>query len=499
MMKEFNYFRGEAYFFLLKAAVLIIFLMTYVSNSSAQNPNSDTTTTGQILTVNITSPADGTTIQGPPPCDVTVKGLVTLSSLPDTAINVLYVIDLSGSTSEFGIVPLNIPPIDVNSDGVVDAGDDFNGDGFSGDILDAEIGGALALNASLGDLEEVDAGIIAYASNSSNADVSPETGFQIFLSSPQADQQPNGTPDIEEVLRSLDSNSFRGGSIGLFTLIPQSFFGSSSNFEAALQKIIAAFDTQPKGETNIAFFLSDGFRTSGGPIEDEIAMAAAKGIVINTIGITEFSDAQELSAIAEGTGGTFIQVIDPNTLVADITKIKPVEITSVKVNGVPVSMSAAGTFSTTLSLTPGPNTISATATANDSTRVTASISVQCAVEPLIGNVEIISPQDSAVVCDDSVKVTAVTSVTGGVPPITSECSINGFPVEVINDSLFATIPIESGVNFISALCVFTDAQNNQSLSADTIQVKRAEPPICQIEIISPQDSAVVCGDSVQVT
>ncbi|MFQ6114168.1 MAG: VWA domain-containing protein, partial [bacterium] len=303
--------------FLQQAALLIVFFAAHSHNSLAQNPNSDTTTSGQILTVNITSPAEGSLFQGPPPCQVSVEGLVTLSEVPDTAINVLYVIDLSGSTSEFGIVPLNIPPIDVNADGVVDEKDDFNGDGFSGDILDAEIGAALALNLSIGDLDEVDVGIIAYASNASIADVSPQPGPQIFTSSPLADQQPNSIPDIEEVLRSLDSDSFRGGSIGLFTPVSETLLGSSTNFEAALRTIIASFETQPQGEKNVAFFLSDGFRTSGGTIDDEIALAAAKGIVINTIGITQFSDAEELSAIAEGTGGTFIRVIDPNDLVAD--------------------------------------------------------------------------------------------------------------------------------------------------------------------------------------
>ena len=48
------------------------------SDLQAQNPNSGVTSTGQILTVNITDPLNGMEFPGPPPCVVDVTGLATI-------------------------------------------------------------------------------------------------------------------------------------------------------------------------------------------------------------------------------------------------------------------------------------------------------------------------------------------------------------------------------------------------------------------------------------
>ena len=57
----------------------------------------------------------------------------------------------------------NRPRIDANGNGIAgDAGDDFNGDGELGDVLDGEIAGVLALHASIGNPPQVNVGVVAF-------------------------------------------------------------------------------------------------------------------------------------------------------------------------------------------------------------------------------------------------------------------------------------------------------------------------------------------------
>lgn len=474
----------------IRLAALFIFLSSM--NSLAQNPNSGTTTTGQILTVHITSPADGAVFPGLL-CETDVTGVVTLSSAARTNVSVLYVLDVSGSTAD----PFAFPPVDVNGDGSINSGDDFNGDGSNGDILDAEIAGALALNGSIHNFDEVSVGMIAYASRAANADVSPAAGFQNFLSPPRTDQQQNNIPDIEEVFRSLDSHITQGGSIDLFTAISRDSLGNSTNFEAALQAMIAAFASRPTDEQKLVYFLSDGRNEIGGSIADEISQAAAAAIVVNTVGITSSSDPTLLTQIAQGTGGKFTQVNNPAELRVVLPTIPLVGIAEVRVNDQPVTLSAIGTFSTSIALAAGANVISATAIADDQTSVTASISATCGVEPLFCQLEIIEPPDGLVICGDQVTVRAVSRVSGGAPPITRQCMINGVPVRSLSDTLTATVTIGAD-NRIVVICTYTDAQNNTITCQDSVKVRRPEPLACAIEVLTPAAGTVICGDSIDV-
>lgn len=478
-------FRGAASWALLLSTTVTLF---------AQNPNSDTTSTGQVLTVHITAPDSGQIFPGPPPCEVPVAGLVTLSSVADTALNLFYVLDLSGSTADITV----FPPVDVTGDGRVDAADDLNGDGFAGDILDAEIAGALALHASIHNLNEVSVGVVGYASAAAVADVSPAPGFQNLTAPPRADEQPNGVEDVEEVLKSMDSRVLQGGSIDLFTPITRDSLGNSTNFEAALQTVLAAAEAAPAGRKTLVYFLSDGRNETGGTIDDEIAGAAELGITINTVGITEGSDPTDLRTIAEGTGGTFVQVNNPADLRVTLPNIPVAEITDFTVNGQPVALSSAGTFATTLTLAGGPAEILATAVADDGTTVTAGLPVFC-VAPLACDAQIVSPNDGSAVCGDSVEVTVTTEVSGGLPPITAACTINGVPATEEEGMFTAKIPVNTGDNPITAVCTFTDALGSQVVCEAGVDVVRAAPPRCGLEILSPVDSSVVFNDSVQVT
>ena len=94
--------------------------------------------TEQQVTITITSPIDGSTVPVGEPVEVT--GVVTIGVL-GTGVSVVYVVDTSGSTDD--------PAGDCNGDGVEDAGDDFNGDGSPGEIIDCEIAGVQELEQQL--------------------------------------------------------------------------------------------------------------------------------------------------------------------------------------------------------------------------------------------------------------------------------------------------------------------------------------------------------------
>ncbi|MFQ5769487.1 MAG: T9SS type A sorting domain-containing protein, partial [bacterium] len=119
--------------------------------------------------------------------------------------------------------------------------------------------------------------------------------------------------------------------------------------------------------------------------------------------------------------------------------------------------------------------------------------------PPICEVEIISPADSALVCSDSVKVTAVTDISGGTPPISITCEINAVMAEVSDAMFMATIPLESEENLIVATCTIVDSCGNEVVCEDSIRIFRPAAPICEVEIISPDDGAIVCEDSLKVT
>jgi len=106
---------------------------------------------------------------------------------------------------------------------------------------------------------------------------------------------------------------------------------------------------------------------------------------------------------------------------------------------------------------------------------------QTQIDSLSCTVEIISPDDDALVCDDSVKVTATTQVSGGIDPvILTGCDINGFPATVVDDTLIcATIALTRGENEIKATCTYIDSLGDQAVCMDTTEVfMDNKPPTC---------------------
>ena len=217
------------------------------------NPNSTTIpSTQQSLGVAITSPPTNTQVPIPPGTQA-VDANCAIGTVPGQPINVLYVVDVSGSTDNPGNV-------DTNGDNVINSADNWNGDAGdtqNGETLDGEIAGVVALNNSIGNPLNVRVGATAFATGSVNADMRPTAGDQVFTVPPQVDLSGNLRADVIDVLRTFRSTSPTGGTIGIFTAKGPGPIGNNTNFIAALNTMNTTLAGFPAG-TNIVYFLSDG-------------------------------------------------------------------------------------------------------------------------------------------------------------------------------------------------------------------------------------------------
>jgi hypothetical protein len=299
-----------------------------------------------------------------PPGVVPVQGRASIGSLGG-GTNAFYVIDASGSTSSAAG--------DCNGDGETTSADDLNGDGGMGDVLDCEISGALALARSSSG-PGIDVGLGAFSSGpSAVADVHPGPGDQPFTS-PTADANGNGVKDVEEVALSIVRSS-----IGQFTA--KSAGGGGTDFDTALAAVNSAFATQPAGEQNIAFLLSDGEGALSTGVAGALQTAVSRGTRVNTYAIgasASCAEGRPLRIIADATGGACTPVVDPTTLSESVQGTRPPGIDRVEVrlnNATPVlaSLDALGAYEAVLfGLVLGPNTITATVFADDGTSASAS-------------------------------------------------------------------------------------------------------------------------------
>lgn len=365
----------------------------------AANPASGTTTTDQQLSVQVSLDATndpvwlGTTVHA--------DAVATLGE-GDTA-NIVYTVDISGSMENPDFNPFQ-PAVG-----------DCDGDGLVGTALDAACVGLIALNDSLGSATNLSIGLVGFAEGAKTADMSPAAGAQTFTTPPDVDADSLGGGDVEQVIRSLETE-FQGSAtagIGLFTPDLTPGFALATNYNAALTNTNAAIATAP-ADVNTVFFVSDGDPTSfttgaGSPLQ----AAIDAGTIVNTYGIgpvaaTACDPGRPLRVIADSTGGTCTAVADPSTLdtvlPAALTNIASLELF---VNGTSValatgsealSMSLLG-VDITASLVVGINTIEATATAEDGTVVTADTTlgvIDLTLEPLEATNELGSDNTHAV-------------------------------------------------------------------------------------------------------
>ncbi len=322
------------------------------------------TGSGENLNIGITSPEDNTVVIVPPG-EQTIEGFVNIgpSSSLSNEVNVIYVIDVSGSS-------ISTQNNDVNQDGTVSPADDINGDGKEGTVLDAEVEGIIALNKSIGAVTNIKVGLVVFGNTATLADVSPARGQQDFTS-PHADIDGNGVADIEEAIRGIIagfSGPFRPVEVGEGTI-----------FENALKLMNKAFQNLSGDASGICFFLSDGIDNNSFKAESAavIAETVNLGVKVNTFAVGRNADSSQtgsLAGIANETGGSFTVVADPAKLSTSLPSVPVVGISKVEVNNEVVTISAVGAFSHDVSgLIEGENTVTAIATHDDGTTASATI------------------------------------------------------------------------------------------------------------------------------
>lgn len=306
---------------------------------------------GTSITAGISAPADGALIASPPG-NVSLTGTASIGQgVPVANTTLIYVVDTSGSTSGAG-----------------GCGGDQNSDGNSDRILDCEIAAARTLNQqaiAAGTVGQV--GTVFFQSTASIEDVGPTAPGTQGLTGPATDASGNGTPDVEDRLRTASS-------LG------------NTNFEAAVQAACNLVQ-QSSNPNNIVVFLSDGVATTGGNALDDIPCAPTTA-AFQTFAVGSGSSCTDtgggrgsLAQIAADTGGECTPVTDvatlpdvvPGLISSKLTKLElrvdggaPTDISGTASPGLPQTGPASVSFATTVNgLAPGNHTLCVRAIGSD--------------------------------------------------------------------------------------------------------------------------------------
>ena len=293
-------------------------------------------------------------------------------------VNVMFAVDLSGSTS----FPSDM---DCNGDGTVDQGDDFNSDGARGDVLDCEISGVLAVNAQLRALprsaDNVRVGITGFGSYAATADMSPSDDSVFVGPGQTGNTDDEVTPWVGQVLSSMTA-----GYVGAFT---QRSVSTGTNFDNAVSTAVTALEAQ--NGPRYLFFLSDGQSSVSSTTLNRLAASdiTARTFAVGTgTGGGACTGTAPLASIATAGSGTCTVVTNPANLTAAIAEA-PSTVDSVLVDAVgqsgvsPVSatIDALGNYSAVLrSLPIGPVTIRVQAKFTDGTTETDTVDVYSAYD-----------------------------------------------------------------------------------------------------------------------
>lgn len=231
----------------------------------------------------------------------------------DQRTTVMYVVDVSGSTSQ-------VKNQDCNSDGVVDAADDYNTDGTVGDILDCEIGAVTALNRGFAalptDVGELEVGLTAFADTAATASLAPGGGAFTVPS----DSTGESRPRLELVADSLLRRH-----IGKYT---STDLGGGTNFDAAVSTALTALSTVPDGQKWI-MLLSDGQATVP---PRTLAALTASGVHLRSFAVGSASDcgvSSSLTRLASATGEQCLAASVPAKLTSQVVTAQPAAISSV--------------------------------------------------------------------------------------------------------------------------------------------------------------------------
>lgn len=226
---------------------------------------------GTAVSITLDTPLDGaefTAVEGK--ATIPVSGIASVGNgVSNADTSLIFLLDISGSTEETVGSSLFCPdknPIDV------DPGDPIPDEN---EIIDCEIGAAIALNeqaAALGTIDEV--AVVVFAGDAVAADTTPDGAFTPFTA-PLADQDGNGYADIAEVLQSIQVAFLFGQNSG-FGLFQQRNTPDivKTDYADALRRAedVAATATN---ENVIIVMVSDGINNAGSDVSDVLPLSVA--------------------------------------------------------------------------------------------------------------------------------------------------------------------------------------------------------------------------------
>lgn len=300
-----------------------------------------------------------------------LSGRVSVEA-PTGTTTALYLVDVSRSTEE----PRGL---DCDGNGALDANDDLNGDGRTGDILDCEISGVKALDASLAPSDGIRTGLEAFSSGAVVADLDPSAGVTPFVPAGYTGGDPR--PRVVTAARSLARNRIKR-----FTHF-EIEAGSGTNLDAALRM---ALETLPAASTGPRWImlLSDGKAA----ISDQtVTRISNSGVRLRSYALGSdvgCGSTGVLARLAAATGETCVNVKDPAQLATALVSSQPRDVESVEVavGGVTVAadVDPVGNWSTNLSFGEGTYTAVATARLRSGATVSAQRTFSVAGAPATG-------------------------------------------------------------------------------------------------------------------
>ncbi|MDO5750353.1 MAG: vWA domain-containing protein [Rothia sp. (in: high G+C Gram-positive bacteria)] len=293
------------------------------------------------------------------PGKVHLHGKVSVTNQNTAPTNVVFVMDLSGSTA----MPDHM---DCNGDGVKDAKDNFNRDTFVGDVLDCEVSAVQKLNAQLAALPSSDQNIrvsvVAFGSNAHALALDPNGATWVA---------PGHTVNGQNAVNFV-THGTTAGSVKAYQDVDVSY---GTDFHDALEAAYGQLD-QVQGDKYI-FFLSDG-NASLYSSTKELLKKHAADVKLRTFAVGKAAkcDGTPLSEMAQSSGESCTHIIDPASLSTALTSSTSASIKSVTVTyqgkEYPATIDAIGNISVDLpETTPGAHTAKVVVHYSDGTSATS--------------------------------------------------------------------------------------------------------------------------------
>ncbi len=304
----------------------VILLLLIGATAVAENGNLPG---GTAVSVEINAPEAGAEIVAEgETATVTVTGSASVGigqASADTTL--IFVLDASGSTEGSSGLSLSCPDQNPSD---VDPGDPVPDEN---EIIDCEIGAAIALNEQaieLGTIDEV--AMVMFAGDAVAADGTPDAAYDPLIA-PSSDRNQNGTLDVTEILQSIQVAFLFGHDSGFKQFNPMDTPDIvKTDYADALDKA-GELAAQASNENVIIMMISDGVNNAGEHIRSALPISIpGKNVTINTFAIPDsggyggtcasdrdyLGSLQEIVDLQNGinseSAGSCYQVSDPSTL-----------------------------------------------------------------------------------------------------------------------------------------------------------------------------------------